>query len=55
MYGCEYGQVYCSDSRINRSFLTKEEKIEMLKEYKEALDKESQGVAERIAQMSKQK
>ena len=31
-----------------RSFLTKEERIEMLKEYQDDLDKEKQGVAERI-------
>ena len=39
----------CSD----RSFLTREEKIEMLKEYKDVLDKESQGVAEKIKEMEK--
>ena len=38
-----------------RSFLTKEEKIEMLKEYKKDLENEVQGVAERIAEMSKSK
>lgn len=31
-----------------RSFLTKDEKIEMLKEYKDVLEKEAKGVAERI-------
>jgi hypothetical protein len=34
-----------------RSFLTKEERIEMLKEYQDELDKEKQGVAERIKQL----
>lgn len=36
-----------------RSFLTRQEKIEMLKEYKEALDNESQGVAEKIKELEK--
>ncbi|MBI4176779.1 MAG: DUF5320 domain-containing protein [Candidatus Aenigmarchaeota archaeon] len=31
-----------------RSFLTKEEKIEMLKEYKDSLEQEAKGVAEKI-------
>lgn len=34
-----------------RGFLTKEEKIEMLKEYKDSLEKESKGVAERIKEL----
>lgn len=37
----------------NRSFLTRQEKIEMLKEYKEVLDKESQGVSEKIKELEK--
>ena len=36
-----------------RNFLTKTEKVEMLKEYKESLDKESQGVGERIKDLEK--
>ncbi|MGV8085417.1 MAG: hypothetical protein ACP5N9_04160 [Candidatus Bilamarchaeum sp.] len=36
-----------------RSFLTKDEKMEMLKEYQESLEKELQGVKERIADMKK--
>ncbi len=36
-----------------RSFLTKEEKIDMLKEYKENLEKEMQGVKERISELEK--
>lgn len=43
MYGC------CG----NRSFLTKEEKIEMLEEYRESLEREAKGVAERIAELKK--
>jgi len=42
--GC-YGQ---------RSFFTKEEKAEMLKEYKESLEKEAKGVGERIKQLEKE-
>jgi hypothetical protein len=34
-----------------RSFLTKEERIALLKEYKQDLEKESQGVAERIKEL----
>ena len=34
-----------------RGFFTKEERVEMLKEYKEALDMESKGVAERIKEL----
>ncbi len=36
-----------------RGFLTKEEKIEMLEDYKESLEKEAQGVAERIKELKK--
>lgn len=35
----------------SRSFLTKEEKIQMLKDYKESLDRESKGVSEKIAHL----
>lgn len=37
-----------------RSFFTKEEKLEMLKEYKESLEKEAKGVAERIKDLQKE-
>jgi len=37
-----------------RSFLTKEERISMLNDYKADLDKESQGVAERIKELEKE-
>jgi hypothetical protein len=36
-----------------RNFLTKEEKIEMLSEYKKSLDQEAKAVAERIADLKK--
>ncbi len=38
---------------VQRSYLTNHEKIEMLKEYKEDLDNESKGVAERIKELQK--
>ncbi len=34
-----------------RNFLTKEEKLEILKEYKESLENEIKGVGERIKQL----
>lgn len=37
----------------SRIFFTKEEKVEMLKDYKESLEKEAKGVAERIKQLQK--
>ena len=38
---------------MNRSFLTKEEKIEMLTEYKDSLENEAKGVTERIKELQK--
>lgn len=38
-----------------RGFLTKQEKLEMLKEYKENLDKEAEAVSERIKDIQKEK
>jgi len=40
-------------AKTTRSFLTKEERISLLKEYKEDLDKEAQGVGERIKDLEK--
>ena len=37
-----------------RSFLTKQERVSLLKEYKADLDKESQGVAEKIKELEKE-
>lgn len=45
----------CYGNCQGRSFLTKEEKIEMLKEYKDYLDKEAKGVNERIKDLEKAK
>ena len=36
-----------------RNYFTKEEKIEMLKEYKDSLEKEAKGVGERIRELEK--
>lgn len=36
-----------------RSFLTKEERISLLKEYKDDLEKEAQGVSEKIKDLEK--
>lgn len=36
-----------------RNFLTKEERIELLKEYKASLENEAKGVAERIKELQK--
>ncbi len=38
-----------------RSFLTKEEKVELLKDYKDQLEKEAQGVGEKIKELEKNK
>ena len=51
MQGCYAGS--CSSDSF-RGFITKEEKIEMLKEYQESLEKEAQGVKERIKALEKE-
>ncbi len=52
--GCDAGGCGCgTDSRGFRNFLTKEEKIELLSEYKERLEKEAKGVEERIKELKK--
>jgi hypothetical protein len=53
MMVCGYnnsGYGYCGAGNYQRarSFLTKDEKIEILKEYQKDLEKEIQGVSERI-------
>jgi hypothetical protein len=40
-------------SSSGRGFLTRTEKIEMLKEYKEQLESETKGVSERIKELQK--
>lgn len=54
MYGC-CTEKSCCGSNVKRSFLTKEEKLEMLKDYKESLDKETTGVLERIKELEAEK
>ena len=49
-FGCCGPSGGCSP---NRSFLTREEKIEMLKEYASDLELESKGVKERIKELEK--
>ena len=55
--GCcdtDSGSGCCSPgSQVPRGFLTKEEKVKMLKEYKETLEKEAKGVEEKIGDLSK--
>lgn len=48
-----YGSCGCSgiDIQRARSFLTREEKVSMLREYKNDLEREVQGVAERIKEL----
>jgi len=45
-YGC-----YGTGFQRARSYLTKEERIALLKEYKDELEKEGQGVVERIKEL----
>jgi len=45
----------CGGMGMGRSFLTKTERLEMMKEYKEALENEAKGVAERIKEVEKEK
>ncbi len=46
--GCGYGYGY-----EIRNFLTKGERLEILKQYKESLEQEAKGVAERIKELEK--
>jgi hypothetical protein len=51
-----YGSCGCGSSSGRdfgkvRSFLTREEKVSMLKEYKDDLEREVQGVTERIKEL----
>ncbi len=53
--GCGYSSGVYGYSNSNyqkaRNFLTKEEKIEILKEYQKDLERESQGVSEKIKEL----
>jgi len=46
-----YGCCGTTAPQRSRSFLTKEERIELLKEYKNDLEKETRGVAEKIKEL----
>jgi hypothetical protein len=48
--GCSYGENGFSTQKA-RSFLTREEKVEILKDYKNELEREAQGVSERIKEL----
>jgi predicted RNA methylase len=48
--GCSYSGSGLSTQKA-RSFLTREEKVELLKEYRNDLEKEAQGVSERIKEL----
>ena len=51
-------QTCCEESSMSlghsRNFLTKEEKIQILKDYKQSLEDEAKGVAERIDLLEKE-
>ncbi len=47
---CDVGYS-CSTSQ--RNFLTKEEKVEMLRDYKATLEKEVKGITEKISSLKK--
>ena len=49
MHGCCNSTNFCEP----RNFLTREEKIEILKEYKESLENEVMGIMERIGDLEK--
>ncbi len=49
MHGCCNTTNFCGP----RNFLTKEEKVDLLKEYKESLEKEVRGITERIRDLEK--
>ena len=55
MNNCEYGSSSAVCVSVDsRRFFTKEEKIDMLKEYSKSLENEAQGVKERIAELEKE-
>ena len=52
MYECN-GNDCCGMGHGMRNFLTREERLEILKSYKKELEKEAKGVGERIKQLEK--
>ena len=53
MHGMRMKMVHCGCHNDERHFLTKEEKIEKLEEYKEWLENERNGVQETIDELKK--
>lgn len=49
--GCNYSGINTDGVQKSRSFLTREEKVDLLKEYKNDLEKEVKGVSERINEL----
>lgn len=45
----------CGENCQPRSFLTREEKVAKLKEYKEEIELEAKGISERIKELEKEK
>jgi hypothetical protein len=48
---CNYSGVNAVGVQKSRSFLTREEKVDLLKEYKNDLEKEVKGVSEKINEL----
>lgn len=54
MHGHRHGHMECGPGfHRRRHFFTKEERLQMLEEYKTWLEKEKQGVEERIEEIKK--
>ncbi len=43
----------CGPRKEYRNFLTRKEKVELLRDYKESLEKEVQGISEKIKELEK--
>lgn len=49
--GCNYSGINTVGVQKSRSFLTREEKVDLLKEYRIDLEREVKGVSERIKEL----
>ena len=49
--GCNYSGINAVGVQKSRSFLTREEKVDLLKEYRIDLEREVKGVSERIKEL----
>ena len=49
--GCNYSGINTVGVKKSRSFLTREEKVDLLKEYRIDLEREVKGVSERIKEL----